>query len=81
MAIVVTVDRPDGTLLPELVHWLPTEALGEPIGTVSPAALSETSSIVAALVSLIRLGRGIRGTLRRRAQPDPRVSHLRSNSG
>jgi mRNA-degrading endonuclease toxin of MazEF toxin-antitoxin module len=51
MAIVVTVDRPDGTLLPELVHWLPTEALGEPIGTVSPAALNETSSIVAALVS------------------------------
>lgn len=51
MAMVVAISRPDGTLLPELVQWLPTSALGEPIGTTGPAALTEATSIVAALIS------------------------------
>jgi hypothetical protein len=51
MAMVVTVDRPQGTLLPELVQWLPSSALDEPIGTISDTALRETTSIVTALIS------------------------------
>ena len=51
MAMVVAISRPDGTLLPELVQWLPTSALGEPIGTTGPAALTEATSIVTALIS------------------------------
>ena len=51
MAMVVAISRPAGTLLPELVQWLPTSALGEPIGTTGPAALTEATSIVTALIS------------------------------
>jgi mRNA-degrading endonuclease toxin of MazEF toxin-antitoxin module len=51
MAMVVLISQPEGTLLPELVQWLPSSALGEPIGTVSAAALGEAASIVAALIS------------------------------
>ncbi|MCV7196437.1 toxin [Mycobacterium angelicum] len=51
MAMVVTVDQPPGTLLPELVQWLPSSALDEPIGTIGKAALRETTSIVTALIS------------------------------
>jgi mRNA-degrading endonuclease toxin of MazEF toxin-antitoxin module len=51
MAMVVAISRPEGTLLPELVQWLPTSALGEPIGTTGPAALTEATSIVTALIS------------------------------
>lgn len=51
MAMVVPIDQPEGTLLPELVQWLPSSALGEPIGTVGAVALGQTSSIVAALIS------------------------------
>lgn len=51
MAMVVAVERPQGTLLPELVQWLPSVALDEPIGTVGAAALRETSEIVASLIS------------------------------
>ena len=51
MAMVVAISRPDGTLLPELVQWLPTSALGEPICTTGPAALTEATSIVTALIS------------------------------
>jgi mRNA-degrading endonuclease toxin of MazEF toxin-antitoxin module len=51
MAMVVLVSQPVGTLLPELVQWLPSSALGEPIGTVGAAALGEVASIVAALIS------------------------------
>ena len=51
MAMVVATSRPDGTLLPELVQWLPTSALGEPIGATGPAALTEATSIVTALIS------------------------------
>ena len=51
MAMVVGISRPAGTLLPELVQWLPTSALGQPIGTTGPAALTEATSIVTALTS------------------------------
>ncbi|KZS73132.1 toxin [Mycobacterium kansasii] len=51
MAMVVPINQPDGTLLPELVQWLPSSALGEPIGAVGEAALGEAASIVAALIS------------------------------
>ena len=51
MAMVVPISQPEGTLLPELVQWLPTAALGEPIGRVGPAAITEAVSIVTALIS------------------------------
>jgi mRNA-degrading endonuclease toxin of MazEF toxin-antitoxin module len=51
MAMVVLVSQPVGTLLLELVQWLPSSALGEPIGSVGAAALGEVASIVAALIS------------------------------
>ncbi|MGK2903960.1 MAG: toxin [Mycobacterium sp.] len=51
MAMVIAVDQPDGTLLPELVQWLPRAALDEPIGTIGVAALRETTAIVTALIS------------------------------
>jgi hypothetical protein len=51
IAMVVPINRPVGTLLPELVQWLPSSALGEPIGAVGAAALGEASAIVAALIS------------------------------
>ena len=51
MAMVVPISQPEGTLLPELVQWLTTSALGKPIGSVGPAALTEAVSIVTALIS------------------------------
>jgi hypothetical protein len=51
MAMVVAVVQPEGVLLPELVQWLPSSALDEPIGTVGPTALRETASLVTALIS------------------------------
>jgi hypothetical protein len=51
MAMIVTVRRPKGGVLPELVQWLPLSALHEPIGNISAAALRETTTIVTALVS------------------------------
>jgi hypothetical protein len=51
MAMVVAVTQPEGTLLPELVQWLPRSALDEPIGTVGAAALRETASLVTDLIS------------------------------
>ncbi|HUO39413.1 MAG TPA: toxin [Mycobacterium sp.] len=51
MAMVVAVEQPEGTLLPELVQWLPSSALDEPIGTIGATALRETASIVTALIS------------------------------
>ena len=50
MAMVVTVEQPEGTVLPELVQWLPSAALDEPIGTIGAAALRETAAIVTALI-------------------------------
>jgi hypothetical protein len=52
MPLVVTVAEPRGTLLPELVQWLPLSALGDPSGNVGPLALSQTSAIVAALIGI-----------------------------
>ena len=51
MAMVVPVEQPEGTLLPELVQWLPSAALDDPIGTIGSAALRETAAIVSALFS------------------------------
>nr|WP_313774310.1 toxin [Mycobacterium sp.] len=51
MSMVITVEQPDGTLLPELAQWLPRAALDEPIGTIGVAALRETTAIVTALIS------------------------------
>jgi hypothetical protein len=51
MAMVVVIDHPEGTLLPELVQWLPGSALDEPIGTVGGPALREAASIVNTLIS------------------------------
>ena len=51
MAMVGPINQPEGTLLPELVQWLPSSALGEPIGAVGAPALGEAASIVAALIS------------------------------
>lgn len=50
-AMVVAVDQPAGTVLPELVQWLPVSALDESIGSIGDAALHETTAIVTALVS------------------------------
>ncbi|MFC7547742.1 hypothetical protein [Plantactinospora sp. GCM10030261] len=51
MPLVVAVTEPSGTLLPELVQWLPLSALGEPLGNVGPMALDQTGAIVTALVT------------------------------
>lgn len=51
MAMTVTVQRPAGAVLPELVQWLPRAALDEPIGNVGDAALAETTATITALVS------------------------------
>lgn len=50
MAMVVAVDQPHGTLLPELVQWLPLAALDEPIGAVGAPAVRQTTAIVTALI-------------------------------
>ena len=46
MAMVV-----EGTLLPELVQWLPIAALDEPIGAIGAAALRDTVAMVTALIT------------------------------
>ena len=51
MEMVVPVGRPTGVVLPELVQWLPTSALDEPIGNIGPTALRNCCSMVSALVS------------------------------
>ncbi|MFC4107276.1 hypothetical protein [Micromonospora zhanjiangensis] len=51
MPLVVAVTEPSGTLLPELVQWLPASALGEPLGNVGPVALGQTCAIVTALIN------------------------------
>lgn len=51
MAMVVAVREPEGTLLPELVQWIPVAALGKPTGSIGAAALRETVAIVTALIS------------------------------
>jgi hypothetical protein len=51
VAMVIAVEQPEGTLLPELVQWLPSAALDEPIGTMGAGTLRETTAIVTALIS------------------------------
>jgi hypothetical protein len=51
MAMVVAVEQPEGTLLPELVQWLPIAALDEPVGAIGAAALHETVAMVTALIT------------------------------
>jgi mRNA-degrading endonuclease toxin of MazEF toxin-antitoxin module len=51
LPLVVPVPDPPGTLLPELVQWLPVAALGDPFGNVGPEALSQATAIVGALIA------------------------------
>lgn len=51
VAMVVAVEQPEGTLLPELVQWLPIAALDKRIGNIGTAALRETAAIVTGLIS------------------------------
>lgn len=50
MAMVIAVTEPAGVVLPELVQWHPTSAVGDPIGNIGTAALQETTTLVAALM-------------------------------
>lgn len=51
MAMIVSVQQPNGVVLPELVQWLPAVALDESIGNIGAAALADTTATIAALVS------------------------------
>lgn len=51
MALVVPVSRPHGVVLPELVQWLPSAALDEPIGNVGLERLTEARAIVSVLIA------------------------------
>jgi hypothetical protein len=51
MALVVPVADPSGTLLPELIQWLPVAAVDDPIGNVGPEALRAAGSIATALIT------------------------------
>lgn len=51
MAMAIVVPEPEGTVLPELVQWLPIAALDDSIGNIGSVALHETIAIVTALVS------------------------------
>jgi hypothetical protein len=51
MAMVVTVQKPAGVVLPELVQWLPVAALDGSIGNIGGASLAETTMTVTALIS------------------------------
>lgn len=51
MAVIVPVAQPEGIAVPELVQWLPTAALDEPIGNIGPNALRDTTALVTALVT------------------------------
>ncbi|WP_100523620.1 toxin [Mycobacteroides abscessus] len=51
MAMVVTVRQPEGTILPELVQWLPLAAIDAAIGNIGEKALRQTTAIMTALVT------------------------------
>lgn len=51
MSMVVTVQQPDGVVLPELVQWLPTAALEESIGNIGGQALRQTAALITALIT------------------------------
>jgi hypothetical protein len=63
MAMVVAVEQPEGTLLPELVQWLPSAELDEPIGTIGALRETAMSRDVTALISYLSPGRR-RGAIR-----------------
>jgi mRNA-degrading endonuclease toxin of MazEF toxin-antitoxin module len=50
--VVGSQNEPRGTLLAELVQWLPVTALADPVGNVGEDALRRTSAIISALISL-----------------------------
>ena len=50
-AFVVQIPSPEGIVLPELVHWLPTTALGKYLGTAEAAKVAETARLVTALIA------------------------------
>lgn len=50
MAMVVPVPQPEGVVLPELLQWLPTAALDNPIGNIGTTALHEATTILTTLV-------------------------------
>jgi mRNA-degrading endonuclease toxin of MazEF toxin-antitoxin module len=50
MALVVGVADPPGTLLAELVQWIPQSALGAPIGNVGPDAVTRATAIITVLI-------------------------------
>jgi mRNA-degrading endonuclease toxin of MazEF toxin-antitoxin module len=49
-AFVVQIPVPEGIVLPELVRWLPTSALGKYLGTAEAAQVAETTRLVTALI-------------------------------
>lgn len=51
MALVVPVPQPAGAVLPELVQWLPTAALDDPVGNVGATALQKATSLVKAFLA------------------------------
>ncbi len=51
MAMVVAVSQPEGVVLPELIQWLPTAALDEPIGNIGTTALREATTVVTTLLA------------------------------
>lgn len=51
LPLVVAVPDPAGTLLPELVQWLPVVALGDPFANIGPEALRQAGAIVGALIA------------------------------
>lgn len=51
MSMTVSVSRPAGIILPELVQWLPANALDAPIGNVGSDALYRTSETVSRLLA------------------------------
>lgn len=42
MAMIVMVQQPKQVVLPELIQWVPVEALNEPVGNIGGAALTDT---------------------------------------
>lgn len=50
-AFVVQIPAPAGTVLPELIHWLPTAALGRYLGTAETAKVAEVARLVTALIA------------------------------
>ena len=50
MTFAIAVTQPQGVLLPELVQWLPSSALGDAVGNIGPAALGQAASAIGLLL-------------------------------